>query len=860
MYTLEKKQNTDLLEKIQIEANLGGTTNRLGIIHWQGTGDVYKVCTLCDAIEKELGKTPVLLLIYQSFISILELFKFNKINYHILPSEEHFIIRKFDQDLLDKYGIFNLIARYDHYFTNKTKDILWAHNFRGLIGLPYVEDPMPTFIRPDKTTIDSNYLMEKYNVIPQKTYLLCPEANSEGTLDVDFWNLLAGLISLLGYKVLFNISKKENAHLYSADIVRVPYNELIEFVNLCGHVITHRSGFCEIISSTTAEMIILSSSARKATQNVSGMWTYYNPNGNIKTLAFDLLSENNPEVPILNTFKKMIRNTRDNENKIIQNLVKNIQYNVPKAESVYVPKTLKNNATGYKYIWSMQYEKNNDVLKNFSQIEYSAFIENGTIDIEILPPLGDFLKNNTLHMQLICDGKVIVDLKYYPLLHARFTLDEFGVYVISIDILNNKTKEKMNFNTETFPYNEGDLHLTINPNRSDYKETCDKIKSIRDKNHREDWRRDEIICALQDYSEVYSIKKYLADNKLERVFFYGELKDKLLLREVSRHFATDPKFQKRFISDRVFKLEDKMVGHASTVFNPIHLRELQDGDTIILILPEKATKETIARFDKFNVQIVELLNIVEVMQWNSLLWNPLLNFAKDNPELPIHLIPDFKNPKYNPNELGRITLNNVYHHRVMRNGAYGDKKIIPPALSQYDIEEVKEMVKIPADYWDNDICKLSNAYGGLVNVRNGVRKTSNQPEDYEKTVYLFGHESIFGIGSPDDKTIASYLQQLYNEHDYTNIKVENYSNFSGLQYYKMFSLLESIEYKPDDIVVVMHNFFPGSTEESIGNIHCYSRNGIFSPIDDDSLYIDHYHVNEQGNEIIAKKLFEQLTK
>lgn len=87
------------------------------------------------------------------------------------------------------------------------------------------------------------------------------------------------------------------------------------------------------------------------------------------------------------------------------------------------------------------------------------------------------------------------------------------------------------------------------------------------------------------------------------------------------------------------------------------------------------------------------------------------------------------------------------------------------------------------------------------NVKNGERKTVNQPKEYDKTIFFFGPCFFLGSFVEDKLTIESYLQNILNDKGY-KIKVVNYGAVgdAGTHINRMiYHFVQEI--KPGDIVV-----------------------------------------------------------
>ena len=96
---------------------------------------------------------------------------------------------------------------------------------------------------------------------------------------------------------------------------------------------------------------------------------------------------------------------------------------------------------------------------------------------------------------------------------------------------------------------------------------------------------------------------------------------------------------------------------------------------------------------------------------------------------------------------------------------------------------------IPSDY-----------HGKYFNVVNGLRVTAYQPKDYTNTVYVFGGSTIYCSEVPDEYTVTSQLQLLFNKHYGSRYIVQNYGT-TTVTTTQQLERLRTVSLKPHDIVV-----------------------------------------------------------
>ena len=104
---------------------------------------------------------------------------------------------------------------------------------------------------------NADSLFEIYGLKRDRTVLLSPYTSSYQSFPVEQWEQLAALLMEKGYSVCTNTAKKEEKAVKGTMAVNIPYSKITDFVNKAGFFIGLRSGLCDIISASSAVMIIL---------------------------------------------------------------------------------------------------------------------------------------------------------------------------------------------------------------------------------------------------------------------------------------------------------------------------------------------------------------------------------------------------------------------------------------------------------------------------------------------------------------------------------------------------------------------------------------------------------------------------
>ena len=108
---------------------------------------------------------------------------------------------------------------------------------------------------PELLQKNSNYVFDKYNLVPERTIIISPFSQSVCPVEEDYYSDIINNLLDRGYQVCTNISNEED-RLPGTIGVYLPYDIVIDFVNKSVGFIGMRSGLCDVISSTISKMIV----------------------------------------------------------------------------------------------------------------------------------------------------------------------------------------------------------------------------------------------------------------------------------------------------------------------------------------------------------------------------------------------------------------------------------------------------------------------------------------------------------------------------------------------------------------------------------------------------------------------------
>lgn len=132
-----------------------------------------------------------------------------------------------------------------------------------------------------------------------------------------------------------------------------------------------------------------------------------------------------------------------------------------------------------------------------------------------------------------------------------------------------------------------------------------------------------------------------------------------------------------------------------------------------------------------------------------------------------------------------------WDYLLTRPAAYADS----PYWSPQFIEEQEKLG------WDTTF------HGQWYNTEQGRRSTLGQPSGPATTVYVFGSSTVYGTEVPDQYTIPSQLQSLFNHTYHAPYRIVNMGEWSA-NAFRQYQLLQLIDLKRGDIVI----FYDGAVD------------------------------------------------
>lgn len=182
-------------------------------------------------------------------------------------------------------------------------------------------------------------------------------------------------------------------------------------------------------------------------------------------------------------------------------------------------------------------------------------------------------------------------------------------------------------------------------------------------------------------------------------------------------------------------------------------------------------------------------------------------------------------------------------------------------LSKYfDSDSILQVLEIPTSYRDlYGVIRYHDKRSKYVNIIDGHRVTAYQPERSANNIniYICGTCLSFGLGTDDRRTVASYLQLMFNNKmPNSNVIVHNHGHFLANrdETDEVLRLMESLPVKEGDIILWnTDNYIISRAGVPMIDIFDFAE----SPHDVD-LFFDLYHYTPDGHRVVAEKLFYEL--
>ena len=125
----------------------------------------------------------------------------------------------------------------------------------------------------------------------------------------------------------------------------------------------------------------------------------------------------------------------------------------------------------------------------------------------------------------------------------------------------------------------------------------------------------------------------------------------------------------------------------------------------------------------------------------------------------------------------------------------------------YSKEYLTEIGRIPQVIEKGDVYRHEDFASKYVNVIEGQRVVCYQPENYKRTIHVYGRCGAFGYAVEDKNSLPSQIQLQLNNRGITDVRVVNHGLWGGEDEYLEHNFLnDCVGYKEGDIILfyMMH--------------------------------------------------------
>lgn len=224
--------------------------------------------------------------------------------------------------------------------------------------------------------------------------------------------------------------------------------------------------------------------------------------------------------------------------------------------------------------------------------------------------------------------------------------------------------------------------------------------------------------------------------------------------------------------------------------------------------------------------------------------------------------PDFIQD-YAFNEVQRCHIENKYSFPKLREDISGNEEIFKEILGdKYSIEYVEELCKISPIIAKGKRYVHADTTSKYVNVVGGLRTTAGQPDEYVRTIHVYGRCGVFGYAVEDADTMPSKLQRLLKDD---KVRVVNHGTWGADDVKILTNLYHDIEeqvIKADDIVLIYMRYLPYMDVLKQLHVKCYdTTKEYYEHLDKGGMFYDiPGHMTAEGYAFIAECIYKQLEK
>lgn len=362
---------------------------------------------------------------------------------------------------------------------------------------------------------------------------------------------------------------------------------------------------------------------------------------------------------------------------------------------------------------------------------------------------------------------------------------------------------------------------------------------------------EQFLIQMRDcFTAGYTLPQFCIDNGIKKPLFVAEEKFWQFVWEIYVQFHYDKRMQAQFCFVDADKGNLKFGAH-NGIIAPLKIQNVSavnfdDFDKIIFLTEDKS--------DKTENKYLSCEELQKFFIRHTYVDIPLLNFLQRHSGVKLILTNFPFIGRYKDSIKFRSRLKGPEQMRKILRADKSGKVKTPLDKFGYTNAEVLELMEAPKVKTNPDgSTVMEDSDHPLMQIKDNKRMTAYQPDTFKNKIYFVGSCHDFGINAPFDKTIASYLQKMLNEHNLP-YRVENESQRYFHRYQDLFYNLNKLEPAPGDIIFV---WISGLRSKYFPFLNV--ADAFDPPNDYRKIFCVKGHVNELGYKLVAEKYFAFLT-
>lgn len=412
---------TKLINELKLVKN-----KRMAVDYSDHIGDFYSLCASVQYAERKLDKEFIIIFCSDIQQEIIDWFSYDD---QVIKS---YRMSKEEYDTFHNANLSSLASSEEHlqYFVSFAAG---DPDFRGLTR--NISDCFPAEHLRKPLIEPCEDILIKYRslILPQKTVFIIPDSRYVAPLPVWFWNQAAQFFKYLGYKVIFN-ADPQKPNIYNGECIYIPLSEIVGFANECGLVFGVRTGLFDVLSASTAQMIIFSTKRYRPLDEV-----FHIPNSDkrIKTVFYEDRDPYFKRTQAVSFAERYYDETNKNASWLLAELCKELTHEQRSSpECAVILKSYRCEMDCNRYLW---WDAKSHIPP-FAVTQYTYTLDNERINFRIL---GLSEKDYRFDYKIYCNNCEISSISDLHSSCLAYPLKRSGEYYVkaTITALGNYDQE-----------------------------------------------------------------------------------------------------------------------------------------------------------------------------------------------------------------------------------------------------------------------------------------------------------------------------------------------------------------------------------------------------------------------------------